>query len=560
MAGTFDVSIAFFLEPQNLLDMKNLTLSLLLILLCGWTAGRAQPGALDPGLLDKGTLVVKRIQQANTVMIQQDGHILAAGTAMLVKDIPPVPDADFALVRFNPKGDVDQTFGEWGRVYTDFFNRNDAILATALQPDGKILAAGYAFNNGVKTFAVARYLTSGKPDMTFGFGGKLILPLYTTDSYGGNFVSQEESEVNGIAVLPNGRIMLAGTTRENFYADYDIGLMRLMPDGNPDLSFGTSGKVIADLRIYADDLVHAMVAFPNGDVVVAGGIDEPKMRDMFLTRFRSDGSQDYSFGEAGIVRTDFFNTQDLAYALILQPDGKMLAGGVVEDDIGQDFALVRYLPNGAPDPGFGTDGKVRLDLGGVDECRALALQEDGRILAVGSRQQGETTDFAIVRFEPDGAIDYSYGAADPYGPDIGVATNFLGNDMALAAAVQPDGKLVAAGLTERLTGGSHLAIARYLGGKALATIENTEDPDASFYPNPTKGSGVLDYTLNTEQYFSADLYDINGVLVQPIVPGEIRSSGKYQVDVHIQDALPSGIYMILLRQGRGMRHLRIIVE
>ena len=123
--------------------------------------------------------------------------------------------------------------------------------------------------------------------------------------------------------------------------------------------------------------------------------------------------------------------------MALQADGKIVAVG----GAGGDFALARYNPNGSLDTSFSGDGKQRTDFGGgFDVATGVALQADGKIVAVGGAGGGATgNDFALARYNPNGSLDTSFSG------DGKRRTDFGGSDVATAVALQGDGKIVAVG-------------------------------------------------------------------------------------------------------------------
>ncbi|MBI4336543.1 MAG: IPTL-CTERM sorting domain-containing protein [Chloroflexi bacterium] len=119
-----------------------------------------------------------------------------------------------------------------------------------------------------------------------------------------------------------------------------------------------------------------------------------------------------------------------------------------------DFTLARYNADGSLDLSFGTGGKVSTDLGGDDRGHSIAIQGDGRIVVAGVSNTGGTYDFALARYNADGTLDTSFGAGGK------VATDFGGDDGGYSVAVQGDGKIVVAGYS--YTGGTlNFALARY---------------------------------------------------------------------------------------------------
>jgi uncharacterized delta-60 repeat protein len=235
-------------------------------------------------------------------------------------------------------GDLDPTFGSGGRVLTDL-GGGDGASALVVQPDGKVVAAGGSTVN----FALARY----HPD------GSLLVA--------------------------------AGASTENF------ALARYHPDGSLDSGFGNGGVVLTDFG--AASGAEALVLQPDAKLVAAGRISFLGTRDFALARYNADGSLDTSFDGDGRVLTDFGGP---ARALLLQPDGKLVAAGRSFTD----FALVRYNPNGSLDTGFGDAGLVLTDFGPSGEAFALGEQPDGKLVAAG----GSSGNFALVRYNPDGGL------------------------------------------------------------------------------------------------------------------------------------------------------------
>jgi len=403
-----------------------LTLSLI-------SLGEGAPGDLDPTFGVGGKVLTDfggdlPFDFAHTAILQPDGKIVAAGTA----------HNDFALARYLPDGSLDPTFGIGGKVTTNF-GTGDNVTAIAgglvRQSDGKLVAAG-TFGNEFEflDFALARYLPTGELDPTFGDAGKVITDFGGLDGAG------------ALILQPDGKLVAAGVS------DSNIALARYLPDGSLDPDFGVGGKVTVPFGQPFG--VTDLVLQPDGKLVTAGSSDG----NFALTRHLPNGDLDPSFGIGGFVTTDF---QGLAFAIVLQPDGKLVVAGFSSVAGTQDFALARYLADGSPDVGFGTNGRVTTDFsGGGDTANALILQPDGKLVAAGSSHRpGALIDFALARYLPGGSLDSTFGI------DGKVTTSFGGagsTDTANALVLQPDGKLVAVGAAEP-AGPADFALARYDG-------------------------------------------------------------------------------------------------
>lgn len=179
-------------------------------------------------------------------------------------------------------------------------------------------------------------------------------------------------------------------------------------------------------------------------------------------QFRN-GSLDTSFGSGGKVVTALFNGADAAFAVALQPDGKIVLAGESSNDprFQTMFALVRYNSDGSLDTSFGSGGKVMTGVGLVSLVNDVVIQPDGKIVAAGYGVSGDGrlgVDIALVRYNPDGSLDAGFGSGGVVIKDV-----FGRSDVARAVTLQRDGKIVVAGLTLASDGNWDFLLARYLG-------------------------------------------------------------------------------------------------
>jgi uncharacterized delta-60 repeat protein len=356
---------------------------------------------------------------------------------------------------------LDLTFGTNGKVLTDFGAPAGAV-AMAIQSDGKIVVAG-TMDSGTVNFALARYNPDGSlddgsatdttPGDHFGTAGRVVTDLGAHDI------------VSSMALQADGRIVVAGFSwiRTNF----DFVLARYNSDGSlddgsatdttPGDHFGAGGMVITDFG--GDDYAASVAIQADGRIVVAGNTQSAGSASNFaLARYLPDGSLDSDFDADGRVVTGFGGAAG-ASSVAIQPDGRIVAVGRANVGVANlDFALARYLPNGSPDNSFNFDGKVTTDFGGGDdEANSVAIQPDGGILVAGDATvAGGGVNFALARYLPNGSLDNSFNFNGR------VMTDFGGHSIASSVAIQPDGRIVAAGQTDSGGGGRNFALARYL--------------------------------------------------------------------------------------------------
>ena len=234
--------------------------------------------------------------------------------------------------------------------------------------------------------------------------------------------------------------------------------------------------------------------------------------------FGQSGSLDSTFDEDGIVITDIgVNSSDILYNITIQPDQKILAVGSVNIAGNLDFAVIRYLPDGTLDPDFGENGVVRVDFNsGDDACHAIALQPDGKIVLAGVTQLNNLADFAVARINVDGSLDSTFGVA---GKVISALSEDY--DFANAVAVQTDGKIIAAGRVNYPGfSSSDFAMIRYTEGGAV---------DSAFGVN-----GIVITNIHEED-------EVQGIVLQPagkiVLAGfaSISAKGDYAMVRYLED-------------------------
>jgi uncharacterized delta-60 repeat protein len=257
--------------------------------------------------------------------------------------------------------------------------------------------------------------------------------------------------------------------------------------GDLDPTFGSGGKVTTDFG--GTEIAWAIALQRDGRIVVAGDrLDQRPSDDFVLARYTENGNLDPSFDGDGRVATDFDGRQDGAYDVEVQRDGKIVVAGSSRQGGGSNIALARYDRDGSLDPTFGTAGKVLTTSGAgtVDDAYAVSVQADGKIVAGGGTRHGPTRAFALARYLPDGALDPTFGSGGR------VTTPIPGrdNDRVFALTVQPDGKLVAAGGSYE--GASDVVVARYSqSGNLDPTFDGDGIAVASFRPRDTVPLDVL---------------------------------------------------------------------
>ncbi|MGZ4136650.1 MAG: hypothetical protein ACXVPX_03685 [Actinomycetota bacterium] len=403
------------------------------------------PGALPaPGDLDTSfgrsgkvvTDVTKRGDGVNAVAITSTGRIVVAGTS---KD-----GARFAIAQYRTDGSLDRTFGDHGIVQTNVTDANDVLHGVAVQPDGEIVVAGQA-GTGPR-FVVARYTADGVLDPTFGGDGMVST----------SFEAKGGDAAVAVAVLPDGEILAAGVAHTNCSCER-YAVARYDTDGRLDRTFGTDGKATVHFRSGGEP--GAMAVAADGSIVLVGG-NVPDVDKFQVTRFTADGAIDTTFGGGdGKVTTNTGQGEEAATGVAIDRGGSVIVIGYTDlpheggETFGPSkFALVRYAGDGSLDRSFRTNGRVKTAFSTDAFPHGVVVQADGKIVAVG----GVGTRFGLVRYATDGTLDPTFGG------DGKVTTNLSSDvDDARAIALQEDGRIVVAGTASGVGRGA-FALVRYL--------------------------------------------------------------------------------------------------
>lgn len=368
---------------------------------------------------------------------------------------------------------------------------DDVSQSIAIQADGKIVVGGYSQEFSYydplsyTSFAIARYFEDGALDNSFGDNGKAIIDFYPDVDF------PPFAKINDILIQPDGKIIAVGYARNRPGGgpyEFSIAVARLNADGSPDNTFGTEGKTwlhsgnIVDLDGYYS-FANAVALRHDGKIVVGGNYKQRQYwyddGGFLIIQINDNGTLDTSFGSGGLVKKDIdnglfspdvdassFSADDLIKDLVIRPDGKILAGGsAFMGETNDDMVLAQFNENGTSDIHFGTGGVHVLDYNkdlrgvlplGADEIEAIKLQDDGRIIAGGysgrykqlprggrlwKHSYNLLYGMTVMRFEPDGWLDYSFGE----GGRVTIDFDQSQYSFVQGLNVQANGQIVAAG-------------------------------------------------------------------------------------------------------------------
>jgi uncharacterized delta-60 repeat protein len=419
-------------------------------------------------------LATSRYDLVHSVAFQSDGKIILGGKCY------DGVYTDFCAARYLPNGAIDTTLDGDGRVFvTIAIDSFEVPIALALQSDNKIVMAGDCWNGSLFNFCTIRLTANGSFDTTFSGDGKaentvgssrmralLVQPdqkilhvggrssevyvlRYNTDGtrdpdFGisgdrSTFIGGGFESASALAVQPDGKALTVGYCYDGIHAN--LCAARFASNGSLDATFNTNGKLLFDITSGSSALT-AVALQSDGKSVLAGYCHTGSNYDFCAARLNIDGSFDTTFSVDGILSEAIGTSDDLASGVVIQPDGKIVIAGRCFNGANlDDFCAVRYQSNGALDASFGAGGKALVSVGSAqDSAVPILLQPDGKLVIVGNCRVGTDPSLCAVRLTSTGALDSSF---DGDGRVILSLTS--GQDFALDAALQPDGKIIIVG-------------------------------------------------------------------------------------------------------------------
>lgn len=424
---------------MNLMKWVQLLASFLLASFGYWSTitllQASSPGDLDPSFNTTGivTTSVDNNNIANSIALQPDGKIVSVGlsygsgfvvhpyivvirynsdgsldttfnsTGIVTTDVGPGYDLgtsatiqpddkivisavtndgdDFTVIRYDSDGKLDTSFNGSGIVTTPIGSDWDQASSVAIQPNGKILAAGVSTDSGLETisyFVVVRYNNDGSLDTTFNNTG-IVTTLVGSSGAG-----------HSLALQPDGKIVVAGASGNGGIFNGDLAMVRYNADGSLDTTFNQTGIVTTAIETGSFGHGTGMTLQPDGKIILVGSSDIGTFNYVFgVVRYNSDGSLDTTFNGTGIVTTPLGGDSN-ANGVAVQPNGKIIVVGTGLYSGPADLALVRYNSDGSLDTTFNGTGIITTDFGTTfnEEGIGVVLQPDGKIIAGGSRNYG----------------------------------------------------------------------------------------------------------------------------------------------------------------------------
>ncbi len=430
----------------------------------------AQPGALDPtfgnnGLVQTQVVDAEHFDNPNAVVVQPDGRIVAVGYTAGMDNM-----SKGFLMRFLPNGSLDPTFGTGGKVVITPVGGTLQIYHVALQPDGRIVAGGalgVTISTSTQEAWIGRFNTDGTVDAGFGNGGERVFPLSTNTDY-----------VSDVAIGADGSIV--GLVHSGPPSNAPACMVRLTPTGQNDNSFSGDGVLCNLFGGSSGNSIGGLAIRSNGTALGAGWAGSSKVCAVSAT-----GSFDGSFGTSGIAS---IGVDGRWRSIHLHNNGSALVAGWRQSaPLSINFASL--LPDGTPDPSFGTNGLHQFSDPGLWSgtwITPAVVYPDGRFMVAWGRSISSpaTRDIGVTWFQPNGAV----------GP-VGTVFQDLNDDPAAGQdnvrgmAMAPNGDLIV--LASFSTDIKPVVLLRFQGDLGSGTSVHDADADAAVRLFPVPASDRL---------------------------------------------------------------------
>lgn len=420
---------------------------------------------------------------AKAMALQPDGKILAAGS-----------DSTVNCVRLLASGALDTSFNGSGAFKLPAHDTSYYVQDMVMQRDGKIVITGLMLKGSSNKIFICRLNSNGTLDYTFNGTGKRIISLGTGSDY-----------ANAIAVQPDGKILVAGSS-ENTNTYQGLVVLRLDSTGRPDSTFGTSGYYALTGLFYSAGF--DIVVQPDNKILIGGHHNG----DQLVLRLNSSGIIDNTFGSGGIYKSTV--ASGTVYTLLLKDDGSMYCIGDDYTNNQSDYSVLKLTAAGQLDLTFNNSGKKVIPLSDdIDMPSSAAVMSDSSIV-IGGNIYGNTLT-GLAKVTANGATDSTFG-------DHGVQVVRIApsDELNRKILLQPDGKILTLG--EYYSYKSINTILRY---SANGKLDSTFGSAGAFSFNNTFGAN--DFTLQPDgKIIIAGTYTDSGVENQSMAVMRITEAGK----------------------------------
>jgi uncharacterized delta-60 repeat protein len=428
--------------------MKKIT-SLLLILsatLLFPLKGTPQAGQLDTSFGDEGIVMLSPgslHETAHDIVILEDSSMIICGVGANAGTMSGF------LMRILHDGSQDMSFGTAGITWISYGDETYAYCMER-QADGKLVVAGLVYTNLPNSeFYISRFHPDGTPDLSFNSTGHFITAY-----------SNNEENLSAMVMQPDGKFVLAGSTA---LGSFQLLFTRVNANGTLDVSFGTNGYTAIDASVQ-DEIINGLGLMNDGTIIGVGygyQVDPLWGEQVFMAKLNPNGTPVSGFGTNGVMIPSVFNDVSSANDVVVHNDSIFITGYMYDASNNWQLFISKLNPSGAAYTAFGNNGISFLSLNPLNTGYDLLKTADNKLYVCGTTGLGGTgnRDFLLARYLPDGDLDPDFNSTGY------VITPIRADwDEANAVEIQPNGKIVLAGMTSGFSssGNNDLAMTRYL--------------------------------------------------------------------------------------------------
>jgi uncharacterized delta-60 repeat protein len=520
--------------------MKKKLLALFLLFIVQYSFG--QDGSFDISFANNGVnhfSLGNKNTKGDAVLYFSDSSILIAGNSD-TNHAGALFARSFYLAKFLSNGTIDNSFGINGSVFFPNGTNGDSYFFSMVkQPDEKILISGTVDGSSV----LIRMFPNGVYDPSFGNNG------IATITYG-----------NKLALQSNGKIIVSGQYYDGFNNKYSFS--RYDSNGILDSTFGINGIAITDVTPFRFDMCTSLLVQPDDKIIAIGDSYDNIAMSAVIVRFDPNGNRDSSFGNYGVLTTPLgASGYGIFYDVGIMQNGKIVAAGIYEYSggtggfWGNKPAIVRYNVDGSLDSSFGNNGIVVLNtfFNANDDLWALKLQPNGKILIGGGASYPfpfVLTYFYLYRLNTDGSLDLSFGN------NGNVLTNFSNSDINYVHDIefQQDGKILALGISKNSSTQNNDAVLCRLNNDNILNIESLHREEENFiYPNPSSGNFIVSFSHQISEG-EIEIYNLLGHKeFSKGIKGELKK------EIHLTN-ISNGIYFVKVFDGKITYCKKVIIE
>jgi uncharacterized delta-60 repeat protein len=556
--------------------MKTKILPLLLCLLFMTNLMYAQDGKLDSTFGKNGFTKVNP-EDANpnssalchAMAIAKNGNIIIAGVGYNATQ-----GATYStIVELKPDGSLNKSFGNNGIInYQPFSNPYSpgGISSIVIQGDGKFLVASKNFisnldnhNLSDNEIIITRFTSTGKIDTSFARRGTMDIHHNSLEVY--------DAPGPSIALLGNGKIVVAATNKDSSYNHDFVTVWRFNKNGMPDHSFNSTGIIDLDHYFSIWTMTASKLILRGSNIFIGGTavLNDSNNVGFNVIKLDSTGLPVPPFGIAGFAVKNFgaANTSE-CYDMVIKSNGDIiLAGSNTFDGSYQTGTFVSFNKDGDLNANFNSSGVLTL-ASPYTIFYGLTLQSDGKIVAAAISNINDplNANGMLARIKSNGVFDNSFGKK---GIVNAGKNNALGYTQ---VALDGNNNIIAAGASGLNAAGYYVFVAaRYFGTASSFTNENngvfnsataakTESASPFIYPNPVQSNCTLNYSLDKSEMVSILLYDVNGRLMQTVSNSILMNAGVHTQSIHFNQNVLPGVYKLIIKTATKELSINIMKQ